>query len=1140
MLKKRISVMIVILMLVSQYAYGIGFAPQVKAAAIDNERNIITSVSMAVYGADGLTVTDSVYEQDANVTLDYAWSLPNDHQYKQGDTFTFQLPEQFQLFNDFNGLLVSEDGNVGTFAVEQISHQVIMTFNDYIETHDDVQGTLRINTKFDKQKISGSTVQQILFPVSGGVQTVTVNFKPSVGSTIEKRGIPQGFNADHILWSVDVNKSLKTVGNAVVTDPIPAGLSLSTPVTVSVYQLSIQLDGSVTQGALLDTSKYSTEFNGGSLIVRFNDPAITSAYRIEYATVITNEHQLSFTNTATFTGDGQVPVSSSATVQVERGGSLSKYSSGYDWSKQIISWAIEYNYNEKTIPQGNAKLTDLFDDSQALVADSLKVYTVQLDSAGTATIGNLMTKDIDYTVVAASDVNKTGFILQFKHDVSSPYRIEYKTKAVKRVFEDTTNTVTDSTYTEQATRLIRSAILYKNLTGVDYQNKTVGWKVTLNSDNYPMGHVEITESFPFGGLKFIPESLVIRNSNGSILKPADYSLEYNSPVQSNKGFKVVFHSQILGLYTISYATEFNKDWIWSNTENFNNKVRMDWIDTSEVPRTTEAEGLFIPRTEAKNNGLKFGSYNASTKELAWTIGVNYNGKTVEEPEVVDILKSGQTLVPGSLKVYTMNVAKNGDPTKGVEVSSSKYTYSVSSNNELKVSFTDAIHSAYYIDFHTSLEGQVIGTTIDNKANLYDGTKKVSKDLNATVKMPYGDEYLLKNGAQNGDKIDWSIQINRGQSTVKNALIKDTPSANQILLQDSFHLYPTIVAENGDVTKSGPELIQGIDYSLEIKTDVDGKQSFDLSFAKEISKPYILDYQSLIMANTGDKVINAVRFSGYNVIEINKDFSKEIIVGVSSGSGSGSGVRGSLTIKKLDAEDNLKTLEDATFSLYRLNGSDRIFITSVTTNTAGTATFNKLWLGNYVLIETTAPSGYVLDSTEHPVSIHSSSANQLVITNQKVVKPTATATPEPTVTPTATPSASLEPTVTPSSAPTATTTPESTVAPTPTSSLVPGIIINDPPVPAGPGNTTGLESATSVEEETPDLVITDEDVPLGDVDIADEEVPKGTVNNSTSGDAHPQLPKTGESSPAPLYMTGIGLIAIGFILNRVFRRKGNIE
>ncbi len=774
MLKKRISLLIVILMLITQYSYGIGSTPQVKAAAIDNERNIITSVSMAVYGPDGHTVTDSVYDLNSNVTLDYTWSLPAEHEYKNGDTFTFQLPEQFQLFNDIDGNLSSDDGVVGDFTVNYLTHQVVMTFNDYIEKHDNVQGTLRINTKFDKSKITGSIVQQILFPIAGGVQTVLVSFKPTAGSTIEKRGTSQGFNADHILWTIDVNKALDTVSNAVVTDPIPSGLSLDVPVTLAVYQLDILLDGTVNQGALIDTSKYTAEYTGGTLIVRFNDPAITNAYRIEYSTAITNDHQLNFTNTATFTGDGKVPASSSATVNVERGGSLKKSSNGYDWNKQTISWTIEYNYNNKTIPQSSAVLTDLFDDSQELIESSLKVSTVTLNSSGTPTVGAALTVGADYTVAPLSENSKNGFKLQFTNDVTSPYQIEYKTKAVERVFKDTiiTNTVSDSTYSEQATRLIRPAIIYKNLTDVDYQNKTVGWKVTFNADDYDMNQVVVTDTFPFGGLKFIPESLVIRNSTGGTVNPSNYDLEYINPVVQNKGFKVLFKQPIAKSYTISYTTEFNNEWIWSKTENFNNKVQIDWKDSENISRTTEAEGLFIPNAEAKNNGFKSGTYNAATKELSWKVGVNYNGKSINDPEVVDVLTSGQTLVPGSLKVYTMNITKSGTPSKGVEVSSTKYTSSVDSDNQLKVQFTDSINSAYYIEFVTSLEGQLIGKVIDNKANLYNGEKKMSKDLTASVTIPYGDEYVYKNGAQNGDKINWSIQINSGQSTVKDALVKD--------------------------------------------------------------------------------------------------------------------------------------------------------------------------------------------------------------------------------------------------------------------------------------------------------------------------------------------------------------------------------
>ncbi len=1139
MLRKRTSLLIVILILITQYAYGMGYTSQVKAAAIENERDIITSVSMAVYGPDGNTVTDSVYDLNSNVTLDYTWSLPNNHSYVSGDTFTFQLPAQFQLFNDINGFLVSDEGDVGTFNVNQSSHMVVMTFNDYIEQHDNVQGTLQIKTNFDKQVISQSTVQQILFPVNGGIQTVTVNFKPAVGSTIEKKGTAQGFNAHSILWTVDVNKTLEAVGNAVVTDPMPAGLSLDAPLTIAVYQLDVQLNGTVSQGALIDSSKYTANFAEGMLTVHFTDPVITSAYRIEYTTLITDDNQNSFTNTATFTGDGRVPAASSYTVNVERGGSLKKYSTAYEWGTQTISWAIEYNYNHKTIPQGNAVLTDLFNNSQYLVGSSLKVYPVTLDSSGAATKGIALTENVDYTVSDAVDAGKKGFRLQFANDISSSYRIEYKTKATERVFSDTTitNSVTDSTYTEQATQLIRPVIIYKTLSGVDYQTKKADWKVTINGDNYPMAEVVVTDTFPQGGLQFIPESLVIKNGSGTVLSSTAYQLDYVTQAQPNKGFKIVFNSAISGTYTIGYQTFFNKDWIWGTTDNFINNARIDWVDDSAIPHWTEAKGLFIPRIEEKNNGFKSGSYNATAKEITWTVGVNYNSKAIEDPQVTDLLKAGQVLVPGSLKVYTMKIAKNGDPSQGVEVNDNLYHYSVDSDNQLMVKFLGSINTPYYVVFTTSLEGQLINSTVDNTAALFDGSKKVSKDLTAAVSIPHGDEYVVKSGGQNGDKIDWRVLINAGQSYVLNAVLTDTPSSNQILLPDSFHVYPTTVAVDGVVTKSGPELVKNTDYSVAINSDTEGKQTFILSFAHGISTAYVLEYQSLIVANSGDKVTNTVNFSGNNVILVTKDTSYEIIVGLSSGSGTGSGVRGTLTVKKLDAQDNTKLLSGATFALYRLSGSERLLINTLTTDSSGIVSFNKIWLGSYVLTETQAPEGYVLDTTEYPVTINSATAIQLSITNQQTETP---ATPEPTVTP-ATESPGPTASVTPveSAAPTPSPTagiPGSVIVPTPTSSTTPGIIIDDPAIPAGPGITTD-DQPTPDSGDTPDIVIpVDDEVPLGGVTIKDDEVPAGTVTDPNVS----KLPKTGEDSPLPLYMTGISLILAGFILNRVFKRSKKQE
>ncbi|GGF75738.1 hypothetical protein GCM10010912_21110 [Paenibacillus albidus] len=1177
MMKKRISLMLVMLMLVAQYAYGIGFTSEVKAAGIENDRDIITSVSMAVYGPDGQTVTGNVYAQDSNVTLDYTWALPNGHPYKAGATFTFQLPEQFQLYNDIGGSLVSEEGDVGSFSVSQATHQVVMSFNDYIETHDNVQGTLRINTKFNKQVISGSVVQQILFPVNGGIQTVTVTFKPDVGSTIEKSGRAQGFNADSITWTVDVNKKLESVSNAVVTDPLPSGLSLDVPVTVAVYTLDVRLDGSVSQGAQLDSSEYSAEVTDGILSVRFSDPVITGAYRIQFSTAITDESRSSFTNTATFTGEGRTPADSSATVNVERGGSLKKYSTKYDSANQVISWAIEYNYNNKTISGPHAVLTDLFNDTQELVPDSLKVYPVTLDSAGKATKGDALTEGQDYTVTGAAGEKQNGFTLQFKDGISSPYRIEYQTKATDRVFNDSTvyNTVSDSTYSEQASQHIRQVIVYKTLSVVNYQTQTLDWKVTLNGDNYQMNQVLVTDTFPAGGLKFIPSSLTVRNAEGAVLNPSEYTLDYETPVEPSKGFKIKFKAAVSGTHTITYQTLFNNDWLTGNTDNFINHARIDWKDDSAESYSAEAKGLFIPRIEVKNNGFKSGSYNASSKEITWTVGANYNGKTINKPLIADVLKSGQSLVPGSVKVYEMNIAKNGDPARGAELNSNLYTYSVGSDNKLVVEFTKTISAPYYLVFTTSLEGRLIGSTLENTANVWDGANKVSKDLKATIKIPFGAEYVNKNGVQNGEKIDWSLNINRSQSHVRDAVITDTPSPNQILLPDTFHLYPTTVAANGDVVKSGPELVKGTDYLLAIQSDEDGKESFKLSFVDDIDSAYILEYQSLVMARTGDKVSNSVSFTGSNEVLVQQETTKEITVGISSGSGTGSGVRGTLTVTKLDDADHLKKLGGATFELYRLTSTDRVLMSTATTNAEGKATFAKLWLGSYVLIETAAPEGYVLDSKEYPVTVGSATEIMLNVTNRKADHPTATpeptstpaptATPLPTATPapTATAVPTAEPTVPPGSnetpapgstvPPSAPATPGSgflgaPVSPVPSASTVPGVIIDDPEVPAGPGNVPDVQPSPpsppagggAPDEEIP----VDDDVPSGGVDIDEEEVPAGTVitppapNTAVSNEG--MLPQTGESSPLPLYLAGMGLILLGFVLNRVYKRNHKAE
>ncbi|SET54595.1 LPXTG cell wall anchor domain-containing protein [Paenibacillus sp. NFR01] len=1112
MLKKRISVALALLLLFVQVAYGNDFSPQAKAAAIENNGNILTSITMSVYGSNGQTVTDNVYTLDDQVILDYTWALPDGHNYKEGDSFTFSLPAQFALFNDISGSLSSADGDVGTFTVNRATHQVVMTFNDYIKTHGNVQGTLRIETNFDKQTITGSTVQEVVFPLNGGSQTVTLKFRPQSDKAIGKAGSSPGFNPDHLDWTIDINKKLETISQPVVTDPLPAGLSPGATVTAAVYELDVRLDGTLVQGALLDASRYAVSAEGGVIKVTFADGTISSAYRIALSTPITDLSQTSFTNTATLSGDGRDPESASATVDIQRGGSLKKVAANYEWGKQTITWALEYNYGAQNIPADNAVLQDWFDDTVEFVPGSLKVYPVTLDAAGNATKGTPLTENADYTVTPTWMEKKMGFELKFNKAVTSPYRVEYKTSAAYRVYKDTTvrNTVTDSTYTSEATQLLRTAIIYKTLSAVDYRNHTTDWKITVNGDRYMMASVVVTDSFPQGGQKLDPSTIVIRDASGDVVEASSYKLEYASPIQPNVGFKVKFRNVISNQYTISYRTEFNFDWITGNTDNFNNTARVEWTDESKIVKSVEAKGLFIPRAEAKQNGFKKGAYDAAAKELTWTVGVNYNSKALNDAVVSDPLGSGQTLVPGSLHVYPMLLDANGDYTLGTEVSTGNYTVDASAGNALKVHFTSPIKDPYVVVFKTSLAGQLIGKDVSNKAVLLDGGKQVSKDLVATVTIPHGDEYVFKDGVQAGDRVNWTVLINRTQSHVAEAAITDEPSGNQLLVPDSFRLYKAVVAANGEVTAGGSALVKDTDYTLEIGSDSSGKQTFTLRFLQPIDTAYVLEYESLIVAASGEKLTNTVKLTGSNVVLVNKETTKELIVGVSSGSGTGSGERGSLTVHKVDAANPQASLSGAVFTLYRLSGSDRVLVGTRATDTSGNAEFAQLWLGSYVLTETTAPAGYALNAQEYPVTIGSAAKVNLTVTNTALPVSTPTPTPGPSTAPTTGP----------------------TTAPTASPSEVPGVIIDEPEIPAGgPGGSATPSPSAGSTPQPGDVTITDDDVPQGGVKPEDDDVTGGAGNPA-------KLPQTGESSPAPIYWTGFGLIVLGLALSRI--RRGRRE
>ncbi|MGQ7107371.1 SpaA isopeptide-forming pilin-related protein [Bacillus cereus group sp. Bce041] len=921
--------------------------------------NILTSVKLT--DKDGKPFTeDNRPSTDSPANIEFTWELLKSMNVKNGDYYIFDLPKHFKIYNTINSPLYdSENHQIGNFTVTK-DGKVTMTFNDYVEEHPDVAGNLQLKTEFNKAEIKGTTTQEIPFPIKDKDVSITVDFKPNVQTATNKKGLPdRPINTNEINWKVEMNKTKDPLKNAVFKDNIPQGTSLNKD-SIKVYYLEVDVNGNVTRGAEAEPTDYNIISSDGSkLEIAFKD-SINKAYQIEYATKITDENIKSFRNNVTITSDNQKQQNASSTVTVSRGTHLNK-TSKYDPKTQTIEWTITYNGDQREIKKADAILKDIFDDTHELDANSIVVKNASYNEKGTLVTGDAVN---NYTV----NNKKNGFDLQFNDDINSAYVITYKTKPTNKVIEDgkVKNKVTadnDSSKENEASFKQQNIIKSNNKAETNYKDKTTTWTIIVNNNNYPLSNAIITDTFDHGGLQLKDKKLEIKDGNYTLQAGTDYILDV-----TDKGFKITligtYQSNMTKTLVVKYTTDFDYTKLESGKTSFKNTGNLSWIDTDSNPQSNKVEANFDPDTFTKANGYKYGSYNAQTKEITWIIGFNYNNVEIKDPYVIDVIQDKQKLVPGSIEVRDMILNGNPDNAQpGNAVPTEKYELeepTEKNKNTLKVHFKQSINSPYYIIFKTSLDGELIQGTYKNEADLKDGSKIVNT-LTGDTQVNKGGSFVTKKAVQDDNYINWSIAINESQSTIADAVVTDDPTENQVIVEDSFHLYPTTVDPYGNLTKDTVnELKEGTDYKLKITTDNNtGKQHFEIAFLKKIDRAYILEYRSLINADDKEKVSNKAKITGNKLTVKNTETTETIEVRMSSGSGGGSATkgRGNLEIIKVDNDNKNALLAGAEFTLYDRTG--KTVIRKITTDKDGIAKFNNLKRDKYLLKETKAPEGYVI-------------------------------------------------------------------------------------------------------------------------------------------------------------------------------------
>lgn len=940
--------------------------------------------------------------------IEYEFVLKAGHPYTAGAFYEFYLPDVFRVFNPVDGNLRDSSNQIyGTYSLD-VDGKVTLLFNNRIVgSTTDMEGFVSFNTEIDASNLGNDLEQVIEIPIRDNViKEIILVFEPNVATSIDKRGNPdRSYNTENITWEIDFNKDLRRIENPVIEDLIQANLTLD-PSSVTLYELIVKLDGSVELGNPVDSSRYVIEaidgtIGGADFRLRFiadggETPTINSAYRLIFTTSIDDEDGRSYGNSATLTGSNVPNLTASATVAVGRGETLQKRSTGYVAADQVITWEIRANYNEKTLTELQSLITDTFGANQQFVAGSLVVYEIEIDANGNEALVTTITGGFTFTLTddGGSPATQTGFTLSFDGGTDKAYRIVFQTEAVERVFTNTTvnNTVSFNGVNRTATRSIQQMILSKTHDQVNYADKTVRWTILVNRDSYVMTELVLTDIFTNEGLTYRDDTLAITGYSGAYSFVLTYDV---SDPTVPTGFLLSFAEPVTGPLTIRFVTDFDYERRADEGLNyFENQATANWMGASNEPRTLSVTRRFTPDTYTQANGFKGGSYNAITKEITWTVGVNYNLQTVPGATVTDYILGDQTLITNSILVFEGVLAGGSNQfTRGNQLANPNIILLDSVGNELVNPDQTAygfrvllgnITGAYIIDYLTSIDGRLIVATYQNTAYLSDAFSVGHARLDASVSVQGGENYTDKSAIQAGRIIEWSMVINQGQSAISNVRVEDQLSAGQIFLRDSLALYATNVAANGNLTR-GALLEEGTHYVLDVIVSDDHLvtgDTFILRFIGGIDRAYILEYQSFVLLGNGWTVSNnATLYAAEDNLPSNTGSSEAIQVRITAGQGGINGELGNLTILKQSANDG-SLLPGAEFDLFHESGIFRV-ATGVTDQN-GLLVFRNLVYGTYYIREVNAPQGYIVRFSQTEAIIDSP-AREVVILNDLIIR-----------------------------------------------------------------------------------------------------------------------------------------------------------
>lgn len=744
---------------------------------------------------------------------------------------------------------------------------------------------------------------------------------------------------DVIVWTIDINKHLEDLSNAVLIDEIPEGLKVD---KVEIADLSLKIKGDKTIVSEGEYSEASYSADENEIKIELGDLK-KEAKRIKITTSLidASKTEFDFTNNVTLEAENDTEVSDSSVVSGTRTATIEKIG---EVMGNIIKWTIKY--------RGTGE-------------EELMVDTPDLDeNIGLVYVeGSAKVKGEDKKIQVSVDEPSESLIFSNLPNVEGHlYTLTFKTEVI---YKDNFNPSQDNTIeiknkvnygdnsTDTTVEVSRGQRFKKELAKVYGKNNEtyIDWNITLNQNNEPWKNVVVKEYIP-EGFKFVKAKLdkkKIENINKD-----------QEPIEINIGSLdkesiLTVTTQLIDPDKISQGSKNQAEVSWGLDVGEDIGIGLDNLEdsyNSRIESPISRENL-THRLSKKNTSIDY-----KEGKTAWEVEYEGFDTTIEGLEIEDQLTDGFTkgngshmYDEGSFKItindneYELKVGT--EETITIEDKNLSYDLSL---DDSKRSFTLIIHSETDINEYynkvilTYDTGFALSEMLDQEDSLVlknqvsIDNKGQSGSMGEKVSIK---DYISKNGKKSGKwtkegrQFDWIVELNhKGKEIPKEEKIIDELSDYQ-KYEGDIEIYKAELSEDGRLSQKD-KLDKGSNYEIEFREDQDKNgdlyhKGMEIKFTEDLSHPIIIKYNTKAVGESREYYENSIKYNDEDKIfedsvkydNYNKNISKELLNGMILDNKDPIVMKGDVIRWKLVVNESLSTIHN--FELKDIMNEALVFI-----------------------------------------------------------------------------------------------------------------------------------------------------------------------------------------------------------------------